>query len=246
LFFHTGFCEPAHWLILNLCKGANVYFCPVSSSYDCAEKEIKRPLKIFLLDFLTKYLWGFSTRRYYVGNWIPFLTESYYERTHAEYVKIGVDEQLVVKSITNLIPEIKQFEGRIVLLQNDSVNKCIDEVYYTNFINNFIKRVGNENIVFKSHPDNVKMYGEEASCEQLPNYITADLIITSFNCYIGYGSTVLTTAANHGVLSISLLKLLPSINQQATNKLFLYMNSFSDKIKYPTTEEELYDLINQI
>lgn len=245
LFFHDGFSYSANWLMTKLCKETQVLFWPISLSIDQLSGKKHRPIKYVIRDFVTWIEWRYpnKTRHTKANTWLPFMKKTFYKRIGAVEIEKKINFDLIYSNSDKLFPQIKQYEDRIVLLENERVGTLINEDDYTSQINSLIQRFGKDTFVFKSHPDHESCYGLEKDCDKLPNHITADLIINRFKAYIGYSSTVLATAANQGIPSYSLLKMLPTTDVSKRNGLIYYLDSLSDKVIYPERMEELFKML---
>lgn len=245
LFFHDGYCETANWLIMKLSKHARVKYFPVCSSRANADETLPVLFKNRVLDVLSYILWRVPVQRLSIDSgcsYNPFLKQSFFDRIKVETINIEIDEQKISDNFNKICPQFNQ-KNRIVLLQNDHVGICVTEENYKNLINKIIKYLTTDHIYFKSHPDRIRTYGDEEKCEMLPNYVSANIMLKRFNCYIGYSSTVIAEAAKAGILSISLMHILPASNVEIANSLEAYLKNISTNILFPKDLNEFFSII---
>jgi len=174
------------------------------------------------------------------------MSPSFYTSLKVINTNIISNYNLTNKLLTDkLLPKnLFPVRSNILLLQCTYVDIMITKEKYTETINLIIDRIGSERFVFKPHPDQMKQFGKETACMVMPDFISANLLYYRFNAYLGYESAALAEAANMGVLSISLVNVIPSYDNGKKDSIYKYLLSLSDNVKFPCSVEETVALLN--
>lgn len=71
-----------------------------------------------------------------------------------------------------------------------------------------INHIGNDKILVKPYPRFPSRYGLENKLKLIPPFIPANVLLSQFDVFIGYSTTLLSEAENEGLIGISLLNYL--------------------------------------
>lgn len=246
VFFHDGFCMPINWVLKKQRNKTEILYCPtftdnVTYVHINNVKQIKEVVKN-LLFWNIKIIPAIGLN----GGIIPYLKPNFFEAINARKIKIAIDEQVISYNMHLICPSISYMEKKkIVFLQCELVGLSISEIDYIRTIDKIIDYVGVDNGMFKAKPGRERCYGKELNLNKIPDYISASLILKNFKLVIGTNSAVLAQAANEGILSISLINVMPFQNKNDRKFVTEYLSNLSPHIKFPQTIEEVLLLINK-
>lgn len=247
LFFHDGYCMPVNWLMKKHCKNIPINYCPTYTD-DVKKCKIKTFRQLFYF-MSNKLLWGINInpKKGLNGTQIPYLSPSFFKQIKAENIEISVDKQLINDNLYKICPSIASSSNKaIVFLQCELVAISISKDIYISYINKILANLDMSECLFKAKPGREKCFGNEQSLKKIPDYISASLILNTFKVVIGTSSTVLAQAANNGILSISLVELIPMQDAKEKKLVIDYLNNLSSNIKFPKSFEEFNELINNL
>lgn len=104
-----------------------------------------------------------------------------------------------------------------------------------------INRLGNNRIICKKHP----RFDDESKAEKelphIPSFISMELLMHFFNCFIGYSSSVLLNTSKEGICSISLIDYYGCSNEHERKFLKQYLSDA--EVFYPQNLEQLENTI---
>lgn len=244
VFFHAEYGEMANWLIKKLSKNIPVYYCKLFDSIPAP----RAPFSLKKLRVLAaqRLLWGVNMEVLYKERAFPSLPESFFKNVGAEIITMPVEREL---NNTYLKGVLKSYNisGDIVLLTGTIVqDRIYSEEEYTCFIDELITVIGQDRIVSKCHPRYKDLCGREQLLEQIPSFIPGNVLLDSFDYFIGVESTLLVEAAMAGKKAVSIIDLL-----KPEDKLRKTFHDFFDNrlkengvILFPRTMEELISIVH--
>jgi hypothetical protein len=215
------------------------------------KKFLKRKFnfKIFLYNIYIKILYNISC--YSVADpdnkLYSIYSDQYYKSVNAKKIKNRTVSSILKKFAHNKIKFLNK--KKILLLSSyDAKNENLIHVdRFKIWLNEFIKIVGLENIIFKKKFINEQKFFKEKLFEEAPSYLPASLLLYKVHIVIGYNSATLFQAANAGCQAISLLDLLKK--KEIDPKLNYYKKVFADnlinknKIFFPKTINDFKKII---
>ncbi|MBR2154097.1 MAG: hypothetical protein IJ901_05735 [Bacteroidaceae bacterium] len=244
VFFHAEFGGMANWLIAKLSKNIPIKYCKL---YDAIPAK-KAPLNFHTIKMQMEQLvyWGQKMDIMVYTKPFPSIPKSFFQKIGAEVIKMPIDLKVITTHLKDKLNEIG-IRGKYILLTGTAVhNGWYNEKKYTTFINEIIKTLGEQNIVSKCHPRYKDLYGLEKTIAQIPSFIPGNILLNSFDYFIGLESTLLVEAAQAGKISISYLDWLCPENSRKDLQHLFFENRLQDKgkIYFPKSEEELLDILN--
>jgi len=244
-FFHNAFGYPASWWIQKVSKSNIIYYKP---DVDVSMWKLKLTITSVLHVLYIKFLWSITTAPMWSGNRYFFKVTERFLRKNG----ITVLDDITIKSseIKNLVSAEFSIQGmQILMLSGDTVaNKLVEEQEYILKNDLIIEQLGAEKISIKVHPRFVFLYSKEEKCAAIPSYVPANVIMDSFDVFIGYSSAVLFEAANKRKVAISLLDVfIPMVEERRESyRKYLTDNlAAGRKIFYPKSVKELVAIIKK-
>ncbi len=244
VFFHAEYGAMANWLIERLSKTIPIQYCKLYDAIPVPTVPFSlRKVKMILSE---RIHWGQKMDILSgVTTIFPSLPESFFRKVKAEVIKMPIDNDLI-SSI--LLGKLKAFniKGKYVLLTGTAVhNGWYTEDIYTLFINDLIDVLGLERVVSKCHPRYQELYGKERELSQIPSFVPGNVLLESFDYYIGLESTLLVEAAKAGKVAISYIDLLRPNEQRCKSLHAFFENRLQGKgvIHFPTSLTELRECV---
>lgn len=244
VFFHAEFGDMANWLIKRLSKSTPIKYCRI---YDKMPLPPYKPfLRAMKIKIKQKVFWGMDVDILDRGRPIPSLPDSFFSKICAEIIKMPIDRDIISDYVSKKLSCLK-IHSKFVLLTGTvvTVGLCPPKEY-EQLINQVLDLLGIENTVSKCHPRFNDLYGQERLLRQIPSYIPGNVMIESYDCYVGFESTLLVEAAVAGKKSVSLINLLP-ISVETKKHWIIFLDSrLNGKgiIFYPKDIVELEQLLN--
>ena len=243
-FFHAEFGDMANWLIKRLSKSIPVKYCKIFDKMSLPPH--KPSLETIKIKIKQKVFWGMDVVILDRGRPIPSLPDAFFLKICAETVTMPINRKLISDYVSQKLSCIR-IHSKFVLLTGTvvKVGLCPPKEY-EQIINQVLGILGMKNTVSKCHPRFDDMYGRERELRQIPSYIPGNVMIDSFDCYVGFESTLLVEAAMAGKISVSLINLLP-ISVEVKKHWRCFLDSRLDgkgKILYPNDLIEFEQLLN--
>lgn len=240
IFFHSEFGELANWFINKIAKEIPIFYCNIyprpSLPSACFKKKMKGKIKQYIY-------WRINMDILSTGNNVcPVLPLRFFQKNNIQEFKIEISPLLIRSKLSSLLSKININVPGVLLTGTVVKCKYVDEFEYTKQINSIIEYIGEENIASKCHPRFSSLYGKENKLEQIPNYIPGNLIIDSYDFFIGYESTLLVEASKAGKVSISLLEYFKPISNEVKQNRRKFIDDRLEKnniIYYPKNIQEL-------
>lgn len=243
VFFHAEFGGMANWLIRKLSKSIPIKYCKLYDSMPAPKAKLS--LKVLKLMIRERLLWG-QKMDILMGTYpFPSLPEEFFRRVKAEEIEMHVDNVLINSFLSEKLKTFR-IEGKYVLLTGTAVhNGWYTEQKYIPFINDLISVLGKDNVVSKCHPRYKDLYGLECDIAQVPSFIPGNVLLNSFDFYIGCESTLLVEAAKAGKTSISYIDWVSPHEEQRQFLHAFFENRLQGKgvIHFPKSEEDLLKII---
>lgn len=245
VFFHAEFGGMANWLLEKLSKRIPIQYCKLYDSIPAPKAPLSS--KSLKLKISERLYWGQKMDILEgVSTLFPSLPESFFRKVRAQINKMPVDNLLISSFLSNKLREFN-IKGKYVLLTGTTVHDgWYSEEIYTSFINELIEVLGQENVVSKCHPRYHELFGKECNLTQIPSYIPGNVLIDSFDYYIGLDSTLLVEAARAGKIAISYIDWLHPDEQKCKVLHAFFENRLQGKGKifFPTSMEEFKKILN--
>lgn len=242
-FYHFDFGGLANWYLKKMSKTAEIIFCKLFDRepyetipfWKCAYKKLN--------EYVRYGIW----MDVHDGG-IPSAPKSFYEKISAKTISVEIDKNALKTAVSRLdIPivscPILFLTGSVVMGGN------VEEHIYTEKVNAIIQRLGKDKLIAKCHPRCHDQFGEEKELKAIPDYIPGNLILYSFNVIIGYNSLLISEAARLNKTAISLLNIVPSINDKRRTGSIRYLEERLEglgKIYYPSTIDELEKIVSGV
>lgn len=244
VFFHAEFGAMANWLIEKLSKKISIKYCKLYDSIPAPRAPFSlKTLKIKTSEYI---YWG-QKMDVLVGSYsFPSLPQSFFRKVKAETIKMPINMALVNNRLKAKFNSLG-IRGKYVLLTGTVV---LDGIYsedvYTPFVNKLIESLGQENVVSKCHPRYNNLYGKEKDLVQVPSFIPGNVLLDSFDYYIGVESTLLVEAAQAGKTAISIIDWLRPDEEKRKAHHAFFENRLQGrgKIFFPTSMEELLMILD--
>lgn len=246
IFFHAEFGELINWFIKKIHNDVEINYCKIYNSQPFPKASFFKSIRLKLAQ---KLRWGMTVDALNKGNAIiPSLPQSFFEKIKAKNINIEFDYDLLAPKMKTLLSKLN-LSGNIIFLNGTAVDtKQVGKEDYIEGIDCFIRRIGAQNIVAKCHPRFSSFYGIEKDLPQIPSYIPGNLIIDSFDVYIGYESTLLVEAAQAGKLAISTVYYLKPTKENIPYDVEMFLKDrLNNKgtIHFPKTLDEIENIIKE-
>lgn len=246
IFFHTEFGGIINWFLINMSRKTKIYFCKVFDQMPYPKANGIKARKFWFKNLL---LTGDSVEVLDRGfSFVPSLRPSFFKRIGAIPYNIDINYILIKNLLCR--QRLGEPKAKILLLTGSTVSSgIVEENEYTRKTDLLISAIGIDSIVSKCHPRFDDIFGKEKELESLPKYIPGNLLIDSFEVFIGNHSTLIAEAAIAGKLAISLVDYYKQTNPEQT---LGFKALFNDRLKgkgvihYPKTVDEIIELINSI
>lgn len=245
-FFAVAYCEFESWLIKQLSNTNNIYYKPAVSvqnltSDQSIQAKIGKLVRRFIYSIDFKVLTS-GKNTYYV------LSHEFLQGIKAKEFHIDVNIESICDKIIDSIQEIENV--RILILCGGIIGTYVERSEYIRqmdiLISLLVERFGCDALAIKTHPRFNGYFSKENLLKKIPADIAANLILSHFDTIIGYSTATLAEAANAGKKSISLLKLMKSIDRHVRDSYIAYLDNNATKaIFYPESSEELVSLIGK-
>jgi len=244
-FFFNAFGLYESYLLKKLAKNNSIYYSK-DININCWQKHINIRSFIMVLEYYL--LFDVIITPLFTGDrFIPSVSKKFLKQIKARETNINVNTELIdeIQSKNFVLdhPNILFLTGGVI---ENKIIRQEDFIYYNDLL---IKKISNYKIVLKNHPRYPEKYSLENELSEIPSYVPANMIISYFNCVIGYSSAVLFEAANCGKTAISTINYYPTSNQnrKKSYRRYLELNlSENRKIFFPNTVEEIIELINNV
>ena len=241
---NSTFCEFEAGLFKLLGARNRLYFEPVEHM---PHLQVDRSLKALLgrlwrravygIDFFP--LAGADITYYSVG-------ERFRAQTGASHFRVSAS-RTVAEQIAQAYPDVPDRGALLLcgftagrLVDRDRYARCIDSV-----VRLLLARFGDRMVTVKSHPRHPEYVSSEASLPHLPSEIPANLVFQRFDTVVGYSSAALAEAARAGIPAISLMKLMPPLNEQVRDSHMEYLDNIApNAIHYPVDLHQFKQLID--
>ena len=230
-FFHNTFGGIVNWLIRKMSSDTQVFHIPIFNKLAFVKRYSWSALKGVIISNVinrTEVVPLWTGERY-----IYQLRDSYYRKINAQTIDIIPNIEYIKKLIEK---KFNLSDHKIVLLTGSIVELgLVEEQEYTTKINNLIKTFRKERFIAKPHPRFPNRYGLEKELELIPSYVPANVLFKKYKVFIGYTTTVLTEAANEGLVAISFVDYLEPVNhdRRENYKRYLLKNLNAGKILFP-------------
>jgi hypothetical protein len=242
-FFHVSFGELYSWLIKKLSIKNNVYYKP-TVSLDNLNVDVSFHAKVGV--WVRKLMYSVDVKPLYSERDIIYfsVSESYLKKIGANDIQFSSKD-----TYSSEILESLGIEGcKILILCGGLVGEyCTENDYIHNMdmiIEYLVKKYGHDAIVIKAHPQFPEYYSKENTLRKVPIDIPADMLVGMFEIVIGYCSATIIDAANSGVKSISLLRLIQPVNEGIKLEMIGYLDQNSHNIiHYPESVDELLKIV---
>lgn len=246
-FYHDGYCIPANWLMKYLRKrhSPTFCFCPISLSIDWLQQFRKVSPKVIYYFLLVLLQWGYYIDPIEHGDTLyPMLSRRFFNKLGPVSLERDVDYTLVNRLVnTSLLSEEEFSPNGIVLLQNVRIGDIVDVDEYTRLLNSLLEKITpHQQVYFKMHPDMRVYYGREEELKEIPSFISGNLLMKRFKCFIGYDSAMLAEVAELGTTAISMINIFQK-DSGKKQSILQYMHSLSDKVLYPNSVDELVSML---
>ena len=239
-FSAVAYCDFECWLIKIMSTTNDVFYKPsVSLQYlnPGQSVQIKFGKWIRKLVYSVDFDGMLSNRhiRYAVSR--EFLRE-----INAKEFQITINFESICQKIIDSLPEIAC--ARVLVLCGGIAESDVDKCEYIQKMDSVIefleKKYGYNALVIKSHPRFNNYFSKEKTLISIPADIPANLVISHFDLVIGYSTATLIEAANEGITSISLLRMMKPINRYDRDKNIEYLEeNTKNSILYPEKLEAL-------
>lgn len=241
-FFHEAYCEIPNWLMLFLDKRNNIdfYYVPIAKSYDVIDTCNVCSFRSMINRIYCNLLWNYS----------PVYIDRF---AHCGLMPLSFYCKLNVKKYINYTPsrnDLCQLVNRsfhqnaIVLLSNPNISDLDSQKKYIEFLDQAIRPIlSSLPIYFKNHPGKKNKLGIEKNLEEIPSFISGNLLTHSFKFFIGVNSALLCEAANDGAIAICLANLVGLKDDR--NRIINYHLKLSERVLFPNTIEELWQMLKQ-
>lgn len=244
VFFHAEFGAMANWLIKKLSHSLPIKYCKI---YDSIPAPRSKKWKIvFLTKIRERLMWGVAVEVLEGSAYpLPSLPPSFFKKVKAATIQLPIDNKLVTDYVSEKLGSMNLNAENVLLTGTIVADGLADASFYTKLTNKVIDTVGAENLVSKCHPRFKDLYGKEQDLPQVPSFIPGNVLMDSYNVFIGYESTLLVEAAVAGKKSISLMHFL-QVKDEVKQRLFDFFDSRLQgrgKIFFPNTLEELETLV---
>lgn len=243
-FYHTEYGEFANWLIRKLSKKVKIYFQP---PYEPWALKPQHNFKALILQLRTYILCGYWPNILLVGEkrYIS-MDDSFYKKNCVVRIAPHVSNEL----ISNYVNKIFYFDGKnkIVWLDGAIIAGGVEPNEYSKITDRIILSIGKDIFFSKCHPRFNDLYGVEKELKKIPSYIPINILLGSFDIYIGYWTTALVEAAKEGKLAISTIYIMP---QTQKGRIEIEKKVLDDKLQgkgsiyYPKSVEELLYIIRK-
>lgn len=240
-FFHEAYCECANWIINSYKKrNCKIIYYPIANTYSY-NTVYKTSIKTFILWVYNVFMWNFPHTMIIDNNDVFCLLTRHFFEGISIISNYKVDPSSIKKYIKNL--SLNKDDNSIIWLDNPMVHMGMSLDSYNN-VNDIILPglVSEYSVLFKGHPDRVCCYGIEKKLKQIPSYISGNLLIYSYNIFIGVNSALLAEAANNGCLAICTIYMY-EMDQNQRDIIFDYLNQLSSQILYPKNINQFQILI---
>ena len=241
-FYHTEYGQFANWLIGKLSKKTKIYFQP---PYEPWALEPQHDLKALNLQLKTYLLYGYWSDILLVGEkrYIS-MASSFYKKNNVIRIEPTINSKLIAEYVNRIF----HFEGsnKIVWLDGAVIAGGVEPKGYTSITDSIIMRIGKEHFFSKCHPRFNDLYGVEKELREIPSYIPINILLDSFDIFIGYWSTALVEAAKLGKIAISTINIMP---QTQEGRIETEKKVLDDKLQgkgiilYPKSKEELVSIV---
>ena len=245
IFFHAEYGQMANWLIEKLSKNASIEYCKVYDSMPLPKAPLTK--RRVIIDLQQRIWWGQKMDIIVSSRPFPSLPKSFFQKVKARQITMPVDAELNSNYVKKKLAEF-DIKGSTVLLTGTTV--CVGmftEETYVPFVNSLIEAIGEDNVCSKCHPRFNKLYGKENELRQVPSFIPGNVLLDSFDCYIGFESTLLVEAAHAGKTTISLIDCLRPAEEVRLRYHDFLENRLRGKgiIHFPQSIEEVKSIVTQ-
>lgn len=170
---------------------------------------------------------------------MPKLSEVFYIKNNIKEVPFEVNETIIKNVTGSIIKKIGiSLEANPVVLLTGSIiaTKQVDQEEYKKKVKKIIEFIGENNIICKCHPRFSDETDDELKLGHIPSFIPMEFLMSYFNVFIGYNSTILTQAANAGKKAISLVDYYIPISNERRDNWHAYL---SDKVVFVKDVKEI-------
>jgi hypothetical protein len=237
-FFHNSFGGFENWLIYKLASESRIFFWPIFNNLNF---KIKYTFRSLFHVFISRFIYRAEVNPLWNGQvFIYKMNDTFFNKLGAIEHVIPIDHKFINKllgdkTLLGSTTSILLLIGSIVELNQ------VDELEYTNKIDRLIENVGFNNIIVKAHPRYSNKFSLEYKLDEVPAYVPANVLLSKYQVVIGYTTSVVTEAAEMGLLAISLVDYFvpQSVERKNNYKDYLLSNLRSGHIHFPKTIAEL-------
>jgi hypothetical protein len=248
-FFSVAFAPVEFWMVKKLSANNKVIYHQIVAKPAGFKKTLS--LKTLVYKAAYRILYGMDVEvGYGGGRYITYMPASFYASTVSE--EHLWDKPLVIKENAAFLDKLGlDLKGKEILLApHDSPgNGITGEDEYLKRMDELIKALSKNGLLAKTalkpHPVWRRLYGMEKDISvAAPDYVTSEIIMSSFNCVISYASAALIWAAKSGKHAISLLDYIDPIDPECREIYRRYLDGESNgKICYPKNIDEIISAV---
>jgi len=247
--FSIAFCEFESWLIQKLSVNNNIFYKP---AVNIGNLEQDSSFYAKLNVWLRQLIYSISFHPVIgPGSTYYTVSDQYLSEIGATDFDLPANSgvlDVLDKKIMSILGDAKN--ARILILCGGTVGfECEKEEYIHKMdalIDFLVEKYGYESLAIKAHPRLPDYHSKENSLKKIPTDIAANLIISHFDMVIGYATATLIEAANSGIKSISLLKLIePKVQRTQSYYINYLVRNAKEKIYFPTMIEDMVEVENE-
>jgi len=244
IFYYTGWNGFESWLIKKLSSNSQIFYRPkVNIRFKESNYSIKNLVKTFILSLI--YGIKFESSIWY-GHPIISIGDSFLNQVGA----LNYDHKYNPKNVNKLVKEkyneyrnikVLLLVGGEYYLDSNIYDKKMHAIYDI-----LLKYYQPGEVGFKSHPNFPKInFDWSGDSVILPDKVPASLLCFIVEVVIGYGSGTLYEAADMGLISVSVIDMVPSAldGHAQRTKNHLLNNTKSNKIHFPKNLNEFNNIL---
>lgn len=241
-FFHNSFGGFENWLITKLSSRSQILFVPIFNDLKFRERWTLGSTLQVLYSML---VYKTEVRPLYNGQvFIYKMDEGFFKKVKAKSTEIAIDHEYIKERIEKCF--VIENQARILLLTGTIVElNHVDEQEYTVKLDDLIENIGKDMMMVKAHPRYPNKFSKENELDEIPAFIPANVLLSKFDVFIGYTTSVVAEAAQNGRIGISLVNYLEPVSKerQKNYRDYLLNNLESGTIYFPENLDELLSLL---